>query len=108
LHVLNPLCSSIKRVNKALLDDYGFHMDLYRNTGKRVPVQVKTLDDLLGDDKAFDFIKIDIHGVEREVLASMSDMLLKKATGFTLKEQAVTIEIKETLSGEALISIHTS
>ena len=80
LHVLNPFCSSIKRVNEALLDDYGFHMDLYRDTGKRVPVQVKTLDDLLGDDKVFDFIKIDIHGVECEVLASMSDMLLKKAT----------------------------
>ena len=80
LHVLEPFFSSIKRANKALLDDYGFHMDLYRDTGKRVPVQVKTLDDLLGDDKVFDFIKIDIHGVECEVLASMSDMLLKKAT----------------------------
>ena len=80
LHVLNPFCSSIKRVNKALLDDYGFHMDLYRDTGRRVPIQVKTPDDLLGDDKVFDFIKIDIHGVECEVLASMSDMLLKKAT----------------------------
>ena len=79
LHVLNPLCSSIKRVNSAA-DDYGFHMDLYRDTGRRVPFQVKTPDDLLGDDKAFDFIKIDIHGVECEVLASMSDMLLKKAT----------------------------
>ena len=89
LHVLNPLCSSIKRVNKALLDDYGFHMDLYRDTGKRVPVQVKTLDDLLGDDKVFDFIKIDIHGVEYEVLASMSDALLKNATGIYVETRTV-------------------
>ena len=89
LHVLNPFCSSIKRVNKALLDDYGFHMDLYRDTGKRVPVQVKTLDDLLGGDKVFDFIKIDIHGVEYEVLASMSDALLKKTTGIYVETRTV-------------------
>ena len=80
LHVLNPLCSSIKRSNKALLDDYGLDTDWCRDTGRRVPVPVKTLDDLLRDDKTFDFIKIDIHGVECEVLSSMSDMLLKKAT----------------------------
>lgn len=89
LHVLNPLCSSIKRVNKALLDDYGFHMDLYRDTGKRVPVQVKTLDDLLGEDKAFDFIKLDIHGVEYEVLASMSDALLKNVIGIYVETRTI-------------------
>ena len=89
LHVLNPFCSSIKRVNKALLDDYGFHMDLYRDTGKRVPVRVKTLDDLLGDDKAFDFIKLDIHGVEYEVLASMSDALWENATGIYVETKTI-------------------
>lgn len=89
LHVSNPSCSSIKRVDEALFDDYGFHMDLYRDTGKRVPVQVKTPDVLLGDDKAFDFIKIDIHGVEYEVLASMSDALLKNVTGIHVETRTV-------------------
>ena len=64
-------------------------MDLYRDTGKRVPVQVKTLDDLLGDDKTFDFIKIDIHGVECEVLASMSDALLKNVMGICVETRTI-------------------
>ena len=89
LHVLNPLCSSIKRVNKALFDDYGFHMDWYRDTGKRVPIQVKLLDDLLGEDKAFDFIKLDIHGVEYEVLSSMSDALLKNVMGIQVETRTI-------------------
>ena len=89
LHVLDPFCSSIKRVNKALLDDYGLNTDWYRDTGKRVPVQVKTLDDLLGEDKAFDFIKLDIHGVEYEVLSSMSDALLKNVMGIYVETRTI-------------------
>ena len=76
-------------MNKALLDDYGFHIDSYRDTGKRVPVPVKTLDDLLGEDKAFDFIKLDIHGVEYEVLSSMSDALLKNVMGIYVETRTV-------------------
>ena len=76
-------------MNKALLDDYGFHIDLYRDTGRRVPIQVKTPDDLLGDDKVFDFIKTDIHGVEYEVLASMSDALWENATGIYVETRTI-------------------
>ena len=40
---------------------------------KRIPIKVETLDDVFGEDACFDFIKMDIHGVEWDVLNSMSD-----------------------------------
>ena len=75
----STVCPSIKRGSRELFNWCGFN-EFRVGSERGVPVRVKTPDDLLGEDKHFDFIKIDIHGVEYEVLSSMSDAFFEHAT----------------------------
>jgi len=92
LHVLEPeSSSSIRELDLEFVESCCFQHSCRKVTNKRIPIKVKTLDDIFGKDTQFDFIKMDIHGVEWDVLNSMSDGWFGNCVGFCIECRQVPL-----------------
>ena len=92
LHVLEPeSSSSIRELDLEFVESCCFQHKCRIVTGKKIPVKVETLDGIFGEDTCFDFIKMDIHGVEWDVVNSMSDGWFKNCVGFCIECRQVPL-----------------
>ncbi len=77
--------SSIRELDSEFVESCRFQHKCRKVINKRIPIKVKTLDDVFDEDACFDFIKMDIHGVEWDVLNSMSDGWFESCVGFCIE-----------------------
>ena len=92
LHVLEPeSSSSIRELDLEFVESCCLQHSCRKVTNKRIPIKVKTLDDISGKDTQFDFIKMDIHGVEWDALNSMSDGWFENCVGFCIECRQVPL-----------------
>ena len=99
LHVLEPeASSSIKELDLEFVEFCCFQHRCRVVTGKKIPIKVETLDDIFGKGTQFDFIRVDIYGVEWDVLNSMSDGWFENCVGFCIECRQVPLFKGERLS----------